>query len=206
MVTTTPHASSRHNGEKTTCLREIKGSQASPFGWYTLNMHFQRPRVAAALLACIAILALGYAAVRKHHSVHAVRTGDAAPVMEVSDLRGAPVRLQSNRGITVYNVFTSWCPSCKEETPMLARAASGLRARGVHLIGIDQGESPEVVASFADRYGLTYPIMVDTSHVTNALLGARVIPETVVVKDGIVKAIAVGPLTIDQLHELIGTV
>lgn len=169
-------------------------------------MHFQRPRVAAALLACIAVLALGFYAARRHHVVHAVKAGDRAPVMEVSDLRGAPVTLQSDRGITVYNVFTSWCPSCREETPALARAAGSLRARGIRLIGIDQGESAGAVSSFVDRYRLTYPILVDTSHVTNQVLGARVIPETVVVKDGIVKAIAVGPITPEQLDQLIGTV
>lgn len=168
-------------------------------------MDLQRRRVAAVILACALVFGIGLY-LRHHHAVAAVHTGDRIPTMAFSDLRGAPVTLQPQRGVTVYNVFTSWCPSCKEETPALARAADGLRERGIRIIGIDQGESPGAVASFVGRYGVPYPILVDTSRVTNAVLGARIIPETVVVRDGIVKAIAVGPITPEQLEQMIGTV
>lgn len=169
-------------------------------------MHFQRPRAAAALLVCALVLIAGAYVLRHRHLPHPVKPGDPAPTLSVSDLAGAPMRLSATHGVTVYNVFTSWCPSCKEETPELARAAERLRARGVRVIGIDQGESAGAVAAFTQKYGIRYPIVLDTAHQTNVLLGARVIPETVVVKDGIVTSIAVGPITPDELDRMIGTV
>jgi thiol-disulfide isomerase/thioredoxin len=131
------------------------------------------------------------------HLPHPVRPGEAFPPLTLFNLHGAPVEIGSPpmTGITVYNVFTSWCPSCRIEAPMFAREARTLRRRGIDVVGIDQGETAAAVSAFADQFGLRYPILIDSDHVTDALLGARVIPETLIVRNGIVEKIAVGPLT-----------
>ena len=168
-------------------------------------MDFRRTRIAGTIIAIAIVLVLGAHALR-HHARAPVKAGDRVPALQVVDLSGAPVTLNPGRGVVVYNVFTTWCPSCKEETPAFARAAERLRSRGVQVVGIDQGEGAQAISSFADRFRMRYPIVIDTTHVTNAVLGARVIPQTVVVKDGIVKAIAVGPITPDELDRMIGAV
>ena len=107
-------------------------------------------------------------------------------------------------GTALYNVFATWCGPCREETPMLAAASRRLIAHGVHVVGIDQGESPAAVRAFAYRFGLSYPILIDDDNSTNALLGARVIPETVLVRNGVVSEIYVGPLSGQGLAKLVG--
>ncbi|HEX8806700.1 MAG TPA: TlpA disulfide reductase family protein, partial [Candidatus Aquilonibacter sp.] len=97
----------------------------------------------------------------------------------------------------------TWCVPCASETPMLSAAAPRLRAEGISIIGIDQGDPPVAVRSFIERYDLRYPVFIDDTKATNSLFGARVIPETLLVRNGIVEAIYVGPLSSDALKELV---
>lgn len=172
-------------------------------------MHSSKPRrrVAAPLIACVVFLLAGAFVLHHFRRVKAVTAGDRVPALAMTGLNGGPVTLRPlTRGVTVYNIFATWCPSCREEMPALSRAARMLRARGIQVIGIDQDESAGSIEAFVAHFGISYPIVVDTGHVSNAVLGARVIPQTVVVKDGIVKAIAVGPITTRALEHMIGTV
>ena len=75
------------------------------------------------------------------------------------------------------------------------------------IIGIDQGENAGVDRAVHARYfGITYPIALDPSSATTATLSAHVIPETIVVHDGVVRYIAVGPVDPQQLRrEVLGS-
>jgi thiol-disulfide isomerase/thioredoxin len=126
------------------------------------------------------------------HPIPALKPGSAFPSLLLSQLDGAPVTLKpAARGTQIYNVFTTWCPSCRIEAPLFARAARA----GATIVGIDQGESAESIERFQQYYGIRYRILIDRDSITNAWLSARVIPETIVVRDGTVQEIAVGPVT-----------
>ena len=154
------------------------------------------------LIGLLAAAAFGYRLLH-HHGAHPVRTGEPLPALSLVGLDGNAVRIGPQHGTVVYNVFTTWCPSCRAETPALARAAATLRKHGIEMIGIDQGEPASAVSAFAVEFRLGYPIVVDPDRQTNALLGARVIPETIIVRDGVVRAISVGPLEGDALQRLV---
>ena len=164
----------------------------------------QRKRRWLSVPLVVGVLAVAALILRAHYhrGVHPVRTGEALPALSLVALDGSALEIKPTRGTIVYNVFATWCPPCREETPTIARAATALRKRGIEVIGIDQGEPASAVNAFAKEFGLEYPIVVDPNHQTNSLLGARVIPETIVVRDGIVQAIAVGPLDQDALDKL----
>jgi peroxiredoxin len=152
----------------------------------------------------IALVALaGAYAIRHSLRQHPAAPGRPLPVISLIDMSGAPATVRPQAGTTLYNVFATWCVPCADETPMLATAAPHLRARGIQLVGIDQGDSLASVRSFVSRYNLRYPIFIDDSEQTNRLLGARIIPETVLVRNGIVMQIFVGPLTPVMLNELV---
>ncbi len=139
-----------------------------------------------------------------HHGIHPVKTGEPLPALKLVALDGRSLEVKPpTHGTIVYNVFATWCPPCREETPTIARAATTLHKRGIELVGIDQGEPASAVNAFAKEFGLEYPIVVDPDRQTNVLLGARVIPETIVVRDGVVRAMAVGPLDRDALERLV---
>lgn len=134
----------------------------------------------------------------------AVRTGDPFPSLALFDLDGRSVSVgAADSGTIVYNVFATWCSPCREETPELKAAAQTLSKRGVKFVGIDQGEPSSAVTAFVAEFGLGYPIVVDSNLISKQMLGARVIPETIVVRDGIVRSISVGPLNANDFERLV---
>jgi thiol-disulfide isomerase/thioredoxin len=159
-------------------------------------------RVGALLV--VTLVALGATYYLRHAlRQHPAAPGKPLPVISLIGLDGSRASVGPQAGTTLYNVFATWCVPCASETPMLSAAAPQLRAKGIRIIGIDQGDTPVAVRSFIQHYALRYPVLIDDSKATNRLLGARVIPETLLVRNGIVEQIYVGPLSPSALHELV---
>ncbi|MBV9438373.1 MAG: TlpA family protein disulfide reductase [Candidatus Eremiobacteraeota bacterium] len=84
--------------------------------------------------------------------------GQPAPAFSLTTVDGRTVRLADYRGRTlVINVWGSWCPPCRLETPDLIAEAKADAARGVAFLGIDTTESASVVRAFAATKGVPYP-------------------------------------------------
>ncbi|HKU68025.1 MAG TPA: TlpA disulfide reductase family protein [Candidatus Baltobacteraceae bacterium] len=161
-----------------------------------------RPERARWWLAGVVLVALVLVGARleRHYHHHVLRTGDRLVPIQVSSLYGSAYTLSPAHRPTIINVFATWCTPCREETPGFAAAARGLRARGFDLVGIDQEESAAAVSAFAQEFALPYPVYIDTTGVTHDLLGARVIPTTILVNgDGVIVWEHAGPLTVHDL-------
>ena len=130
--------------------------------------------------------------------------GKPLPDLAFTTLDGSSEQLQPTHGrITFVNVFATWCPPCKAETPDLVAFAAAWKGRGVDVVGIDQEETAPLVEAFRARYGITYPTLIDSSRQTKDQLGARVIPHTIVIDGtGVVRAIVSGPMTRSQMDDL----
>ena len=88
-------------------------------------------------------------------------TGRAAPALDLADLGGRRWTLSDGRGSVVWvNFWATWCPPCRTEMPMMQRLADAYGDR-LLILGIDFGEEPSAVRQFADRYGVSYPILLD---------------------------------------------
>jgi thiol-disulfide isomerase/thioredoxin len=133
-----------------------------------------------------------------------VKVGETLPPLTFESLDGSNVVLRPAAGhVTFINVFASWCPPCQAESPDLAAFARAASAHGVDVIGIDRQESPPVVDAFREKFGTTYPMVIDQGWASRDVLGARAMPETVVVDGhGIVRAMVSGPLTLGQMQTL----
>ena len=84
--------------------------------------------------------------------------GRPAPAFTLTTTAGKTVRLSDFHGKTlVINVWGSWCPPCRLETPDLVLEAKGDAARGVAFLGVDTTESAGVVRAFAAAKGIPYP-------------------------------------------------
>lgn len=93
--------------------------------------------------------------------------------------RGRPV---------VVNVWASWCPPCRSEAPLLERAANDYDGQVV-FIGVASRDSRGAANDFMDRYGLSYPNLLDTSGDIRRELGMRAFPTTYVFdRDGTILA------------------
>lgn len=131
--------------------------------------------------------------------------GDTIATLNVQSLHGDPASIAPADGrVRVINVFATWCTECRTEIPNLTRIAPSLAAKHVDLIGIDQQESPANVARFADSFGMQYPVYVDNDGTTRAMLGARVIPTTIIVDGrGVIRFVRVGAMNAHELFALI---
>jgi thiol-disulfide isomerase/thioredoxin len=158
-------------------------------------------------VGALALLALAVAAgalfLRHALREHPAAPGKPLPVIALVGLDGSPASVRPLSGTVLYNVFATWCVPCAMEAPTLSAATATLRARGIDIVGIDQGDPQTAVRAFVQRYGLRYPVFIDDRKATNTLLGARIIPETVLVRNGIVKEIYVGPLSPQDLTALV---
>ena len=102
-----------------------------------------------------------------------LRVGATAPELTVkladgstyqlTDLQGNPIRLADLRGKGVWiNFWTTWCPPCQAEVPILRELSERYRDPGLELIAISvQETSPADIAAYADRYQLRYTIGFD---------------------------------------------
>lgn len=84
---------------------------------------------------------------------------------QLTDLQGRPIRLADLRGKAVWiNFWTTWCPPCQSEVPILRDVSERYHDRGLELIAISvQETSPADVQAYADRYQLGYTIGFDGS-------------------------------------------
>ena len=138
-----------------------------------------------------------------------VTVGSQAPGFSLPTLTGsAPVDLDAlgkdaHRPV-ILNFFASWCTPCREETPMLAKAAAAEQSTGgrVRFVGVDANDPPTDALPFVQKSGVTYPVGVDeTFQVTSGLYGIAGLPETFVIdSDGVVVAHIVGPIDAAQLR------
>jgi peroxiredoxin len=84
---------------------------------------------------------------------------------QLTDLAGNPIRLADLRGKAVWvNFFTTWCPPCQSEVPVLRDLSARYKDRGLVLVAISvQETSPADIAAYAARYQLGYTIGFDGS-------------------------------------------
>jgi cytochrome c biogenesis protein CcmG/thiol:disulfide interchange protein DsbE len=144
--------------------------------------------VAALLVACglVALLAYGVFANHTERGIDAaLRAGrrPAAPGLSLPPLGGGrPVSLRSWRGqVVVLNYWASWCPPCRDESPLLARWQRRIAPRGGTVVGVDALDVTSDARAFIRRYRLDYPMLRDGDGHSQHRFGITGYPETFVI-------------------------
>ncbi|HEV3090135.1 MAG TPA: TlpA disulfide reductase family protein [Candidatus Cybelea sp.] len=132
----------------------------------------------------------------------AALAGRQAPVFPLQDDLGRSVSLDRYRGsIVVMNLWASWCPPCRAEMPDLQQLAKANAHRGVAVVGVNEGESPQKARAFADALQIRFPIWLDSNERYGLIYAALGLPTTVIVdRRGIVMRGFDGPLTLEQMR------
>lgn len=137
------------------------------------------------------------------------QVGSRAPTFSLPRLGGgAPVDLDAlgvdRHRPVVLNFFSSTCPPCVAETPLLASTARAEERRhaDVQFVGVDVLDTPAAGLVFARQAGLTYPIGEDpTLAVASVHYGMVGPPLTVfVAASGRVVARHLGTLSVADLR------
>lgn len=121
--------------------------------------------------------------------------GFLAPDFTLPSTDGTTVTLSSLRGHPVIlNFWATWCPPCRAEMPELEAFWKGYGSEDLILLGIDQGESRDVVKRFTrTEIDITFPLLLDTRADVGALFGVRALPTTIFIDaDGRIQKIMVG--------------
>jgi thiol-disulfide isomerase/thioredoxin len=117
------------------------------------------------LIVALAILLAALAAVPLLRSPTDGRSGtlvgSPAPALEAIDLEGDRWSLATTDARVVWvNFWATSCEPCRTEMPAMQRLAEAHEGDLV-VLGVDWGEGRDAVVDFVDRYGVTYPILLD---------------------------------------------
>jgi thiol-disulfide isomerase/thioredoxin len=87
--------------------------------------------------------------------------GHRAPPLEATGLDGRTYSLAGGEGrLRLVNFWATSCEPCRTEMPAMQRLAEAY-GDDLQILGVDYGESEASVRDFVDRYGVTYPILLD---------------------------------------------
>ena len=88
---------------------------------------------------------------------------EQVPEFELPAIDGGTVRLSDFRGRPLLIFFTTtWCPYCGAEAPHLEEEIwRRYRDRGLQVIAVAVKESADIERPFVERYGWTFPVLID---------------------------------------------
>lgn len=132
-------------------------------------------------------------------------TPDELPIVELDGFGGdEPVDIADYRGAPLLvNFWATWCPPCVEEMPDLQQVHAELEGQ-VAFLGVNVSDAPSNAEAFIEELGVDYDLAVDRDGGYYRRVGSVGMPTTLAVDgDGRIVAHHTGPLTADELRELI---
>lgn len=109
----------------------------------------------------------------------------AGEVVSLADLEGR---------VVLVNFWASWCVECRPEMPMFEQLHQAFAKQGLTVLGINYRETTTRIEWFAQKLGLTFPLVLDPQGEITKAYGVFGLPSTFLVgRDGRPVALAVGP-------------
>ncbi|SMY12717.1 thioredoxin-dependent thiol peroxidase [Brevibacterium jeotgali] len=99
--------------------------------------------------------------------------GDTAPDFTLPDAQGNDVSLSDFRGsrVVVYFYPAAMTPGCTTQACDFRDSLGALTAQGITVLGVSP-DKPEKLAQFAERDGLTFPLLSDADRAVMTAWGA----------------------------------
>ncbi len=125
----------------------------------------------------------GEAAVSSYESLTVpVAVEYAAPQLTLFDISGVQHSLAAYRGqVVLVNLWATWCPPCKAEMPTLNQYYKDHAAEGFVILAVNDGDAAEAVRSFAQAYGLSFPVLLDPTYLASQVFKVRSLPSSFVI-------------------------
>lgn len=110
-------------------------------------------------------------------SMYKLTAGTPAPEFELRTLDGRLVTLADYRGKTLMvNFWATWCPPCRAEMPDMEQVYQEAKDTGFVVLAINIQEANQPIQQFVDKYGLTFPILLDVSGEVSQRYGVQSLP------------------------------
>jgi peroxiredoxin len=122
--------------------------------------------------------------------------GAPAPDFMLTTPDGLSLRLSEFRGQAVLvNLWATWCPPCRQEMPAIQKVYREYRDQGFVVLAINttSQDDPFNIPPFVERYGLTFPILLDETGEVSAAYGLRSLPTSYFIgRDGNIREVVIG--------------
>lgn len=132
-----------------------------------------------------------------------LKIGAKAPDFQLTTLTGETVKLSDFKGKKIMlNFWATWCPPCKAEMPEMEKFSKQTPKDLVILaVNIDPQND---VKGFADKNGITFPILLDKTNV-NETYQILSIPTTYFINsNGVIQNKYTGSMTLDVMKKYTG--
>ena len=122
--------------------------------------------------------------------------GEKARDFAYPDLNGKTVRLSDYYGkkVVLLNIWATWCSSCKKELPTVQKIYEKLKGNDFEVLAVSiDALGKKAVEPFMKKYGLNFPVLLDTAGSIQLLYGTTGVPETFIIdKNGKVAYVEIG--------------
>jgi len=145
--------------------------------------------VAAAVPLGALLVALGLGLARGRAADPAPGPGEA-PAFTLSLLRATTPGERFALGehadgpLLVY-FWASWCTPCAAEAPVIQQLWGEYRGRGYTFVGVNIWDADKDARAFAERYGLTFPLVRDADGAVYLGYGVQQLPMAFFVRPGL---------------------
>jgi cytochrome c biogenesis protein CcmG/thiol:disulfide interchange protein DsbE len=162
-----------------------------------------RAALIAGFLVLVALLAVGLT--RNPREVPSPLIGKPAPAFDLPKLAEPAARFspaQMRGKVWMLNVWASWCPSCRDEHPLLVEFS---KTKRTPLVGLNYKDQRDEALKWLARYGDPYVFSaVDAEGRIGIDYGVYGVPETYVIdRDGVIRYKQIGPVTAEALAKKI---
>ncbi|MCA9919849.1 MAG: TlpA family protein disulfide reductase [Anaerolineales bacterium] len=135
----------------------------------------------------------------------APREGAPAPNFTLSTLDNETITLSDLRGqVIILNLWTSWCPPCREEMPTLNEVYQTYKDDGLVVLAVNSTvqDSEAAAREFTAEYALDFPILLDHDGIVARAYQLQSLPTTFFIdRRGVIQAIVPGgPLRVSYIE------
>ncbi|WP_128895562.1 thiol-disulfide oxidoreductase ResA [Longirhabdus pacifica] len=169
----------------------------------------QKRLILRTVILAVFIIVLGYTIYSNVFKNPApVQVGDIAPDFELQTTNGETVKLSDYRGKGVFlNFWSTYCEGCEIEMPYMDSQYQFFKDKGVEVLAVDVGEPALTVKKFAEKYNLTFPVLLDEKQEVTKRYGVLPIPATFIIdKDGVVLDYIEGSLPEQSIRVLMSKI
>jgi cytochrome c biogenesis protein CcmG/thiol:disulfide interchange protein DsbE len=128
--------------------------------------------------------------------IPAPQQGFLAPDFEVQALTGETVKLSDLRGQAVLvNLWATWCPPCRAEMPTIEKIYNEYKGDGLVVLAVNMTyqDTYSNIAPFVEKYGLTFPILLDEMNNVGSAYQLRSLPSSFFIdREGIISEVVIG--------------
>ena len=100
--------------------------------------------------------------------------------------------------------WSSWCPPCRAEAPILSQVYREYSDLPMEFIGIAIWDTDDAISAFASEFDVPYPVVVDVKGRVALDYGVSGIPEKFFIdKTGAIQRSFVGPMSPEALRNIL---